>query len=120
VALDTEPNVMSPWPEDKIIFLPRVAGANLTLHRVAGHSDLAPGSFGVLEPSAQAPAADPVADLILVPGLGFDCSGARLGRGRGYYDRLLSGFQGLRAGLCFNESLCRKFRPRRTTSAWIF
>jgi 5-formyltetrahydrofolate cyclo-ligase len=48
--------------------------------------------WGMAQPVA---AGDPVplheVDLILVPGLAFDGSGARLGRGKGYYDRLLGG-----------------------------
>jgi 5-formyltetrahydrofolate cyclo-ligase len=43
--------------------------------------------------------------LILVPGVAFDLRGGRLGRGRGYYDRLLSGLQGYRCGVAFDEQI---------------
>jgi 5-formyltetrahydrofolate cyclo-ligase len=41
----------------------------------------------------------------LVPGLAFDPAGGRLGRGAGYYDRLLTKFEGVRVGVCFSELL---------------
>jgi hypothetical protein len=54
--------------------------------------DCAPGKFGIVEPGAHCP---PISlkhlDLVLAPGLGFDVSGRRLGRGQGFYDRLLAG-----------------------------
>ncbi|QNM82927.1 5-formyltetrahydrofolate cyclo-ligase [Sphingomonas sabuli] len=46
-----------------------------------------PGPFGILQPKGSAPAVDP--DLILVPLLAIDRTGARLGRGKGHYDRVL-------------------------------
>jgi 5-formyltetrahydrofolate cyclo-ligase len=74
---------------------------------------LAPGGFGLLEPPESAGEPQPLAaldlDLVLVPGLGFASSGARLGFGRGYYDRALAPFADrdapLRLGLCFAEFL---------------
>lgn len=48
---------------------------------------LAPGPFGILQPALTAPAVEP--DLVLVPLIAIDSKGARLGRGRGHYDRVL-------------------------------
>ena len=55
---------------------------------VADWSELRPGRYGVLEPPAQAAVTRPEeGDLVLVPGVAFDRSGNRLGRGQGFYDR---------------------------------
>lgn len=44
----------------------------------------------------------------LVPGVGFDLSGARLGRGKGYYDRYLADAQYLKIGLAWTEQLVER------------
>jgi 5-formyltetrahydrofolate cyclo-ligase len=68
--------------------------------------DCAAGEFGIAEPGAHCP---PISlkrlDLVLAPGLGFDLSGRRLGRGRGFYDRLLAGFSGTKCGVAFDQQV---------------
>lgn len=69
-------------------------------------ADLVAGRFGIREPSGTCPLLDLVQfDLVLVPGLAFDLTGGRLGRGRGFYDRLLAGFGGKKCGVAFEEQI---------------
>ena len=63
---------------------------------------LEPGRFGIPEPPVDMNRIDlKMLDLALVPGLVFARNAARIGRGRGYFDRFLGGFTGLKAGVCF-------------------
>lgn len=74
--------------------------------------DLRPGAHGILEPSEDCPPLflKPL-DLILVPGVGFDAFGMRLGRGRGHYDRFLSASPGLKIGFGFSWQCVRESLP---------
>lgn len=59
--------------------------------------------LGILEPdkTMSKPVASEELAGILVPGIAFDENGHRMGRGRGYYDRYLSKFNGKKIGVCF-------------------
>ncbi len=70
-----------------------------------GDKPLRAGPFQVLEPPPDFPVPLNRLDLLVVPGLGFDWRGARLGRGKGFYDRLLSEAAGVKCGICFDEQI---------------
>ena len=79
------------FPEKRWLF-PRVEGQLIVFHAVEDPSkDLARGAFGILEPRADSPIVplDEI-DAFFCPGMAFDPHGGRLGRGKGFYDRLLS------------------------------
>ena len=71
-------------------------------------TDLSVGNFGIREPSAGCPEI-PLGDLdlILVPGVAFDLSGHRVGRGKGFYDRLLAKVRGIKCGVAFDQQVVK-------------
>ncbi|HEV2146264.1 MAG TPA: 5-formyltetrahydrofolate cyclo-ligase [Longimicrobiaceae bacterium] len=77
----------------------------LTLHALERLEALREGAYGIREPDETTCPLVHVGevDAVLVPGLGWDRSGGRIGRGAGYYDRLFAdpGWRGFRCGLFF-------------------
>jgi 5-formyltetrahydrofolate cyclo-ligase len=84
----------------------KIYGAKLLKNLTA---DIATGKFGVREPAASCEEI-PLNkfDLVLVPGVAFDLSGNRLGRGQGFYDRILAEASGIKCGVAYDFQLLEK------------
>lgn len=106
---DLQPLLERAAAEGRQLALPRwnAAAERYELARVRDFAaDCVPGRFGIPEPRPELPAVDVWSlDLALVPGVAFDACGRRIGRGGGFYDRLLAGFAGDRCGVCFTEQV---------------
>lgn len=92
--------------EKKRVAVPKtdLCARRITFHALSDLSGLAPGPLGILEPQAnEVPAAR--LELLLVPGVGFDVKGHRLGFGKGLFDRFLSTTQAMTFGLAFDLQL---------------
>jgi 5-formyltetrahydrofolate cyclo-ligase len=115
--IDTDPLLKRILTEGKTLLLPFIRGegaeAVIAMAPVKDlDRDLAEGRFGIREPSPEARNGEaPEPDLILVPGLAFDLRGGRLGKGKGFYDRYLSGARGLKAGVGYDVQITDKNLP---------
>lgn len=90
------------WSKKKQILLPIVVGNELELRLYTGPEDMQIGSYGIEEPMGETYTDYESIDFIVVPGVAFDRKGNRLGRGKGYYDRLLPHIpSAYKAGICF-------------------
>jgi 5-formyltetrahydrofolate cyclo-ligase len=86
---------------------------SLILSKLNNWDDLKKGSYGILEPENDKIQEVPIdkIDLIIVPGVGFDESGSRIGHGKGYYDNLLKKSKNILCiGLAF-EAQIEKYIP---------
>lgn len=98
------------WCGRKHFFLPRVNGVNLDILPF-DRSRMALGSFHIEEPTGDETTDINAIELIIVPGVAYDRRGNRIGRGKGYYDRLLSSTSATKIGVGYDFQLIEEDIP---------
>ncbi len=99
----------------KEVYYPIVSGSTLQFYRVRTINDLSADAYGIMAPGLknterQAPVSE--LDIVVIPGIAFDEAGTRVGFGKGYYDRALSGLKaGTIVGLAYEFQIVSGWIP---------
>ncbi len=93
--------------QGKEVFLPKVADKTMEFRKIADFSSLEHGSFDIMEPKDDCPA-DSNLDVMLVPTVGIDPSGVRLGYGYGFYDKYLAENKTTTISLTLEKQIIKK------------
>jgi 5-formyltetrahydrofolate cyclo-ligase len=91
------------WFRTKTILLPAIRNDTLLVKQFSGIESMEEEKkLGIQEPVGESFRDYDQIDLVIVPGLAFDRKNNRLGRGKAYYDKLLSGITSYKIGVCFH------------------
>lgn len=109
IEVDTIPIIQKALEGGKRVAVPYcIAGTrNIDYYLINSLNDLAPGTFGVMEPIVGKCKKLELFDgaLCIVPALSFDISGYRLGFGKGYFDRFLASIDIEKIGICYDSCI---------------
>ncbi len=83
---------------------PRVENQELSFWEPSGAKAFVGGSYGIQEPDPQQSQRYELENIegVFAPGLAFDQRGARLGKGKSFYDRALKNYRGIKVGVGFS------------------
>jgi 5-formyltetrahydrofolate cyclo-ligase len=109
LEVDTLKLIERAWRDKKRVAVPSCIekSRSMRFFEISSFDQLAKGTFGVLEPDEEncREVASFSGSVCVVPGLCFDSFGYRIGHGKGYYDRFLSAYSGLKIGLCYRNCI---------------
>ena len=78
----------------------------ITPSRIKSLDSLKKGAYGIYEPKETISVPIDAIDVALIPGIAFSKTGDRLGFGKGYYDRFLEKFKGVKIGIGYDFQIC--------------
>ena len=108
--VDTTAVIKAAFCDGKQLVFPVTDGktGEIIPHYAAEDTVFKKGAFSIQEPYGTSIADLSQVDVILVPGITFDKKGARVGFGKGYYDRLLKNTIALKIGFCYDFQICEE------------
>ena len=92
----------------KKVAVPRCVGNSIELYYIESLEELEKGKFNILEPKANKKVKDFMSSICIIPGVVFDKENNRVGYGKGFYDRFLKNYCGIKIGLAYRECICDK------------
>lgn len=108
IEVDTCRIIENAWEDGKRVAVPlcHPETKSLTFHYITSFDQLHEGNYHLKEPDENSPAVTEYTGcLMILSGFQLDLRGYRLGYGMGYYDRCMSNFDGVSAGICYTENV---------------
>lgn len=105
IELDTAPIIEAAWSANKKTVVPKIVNHQMIFVPFDDGSSLQTGQLSIREPVTEVAVSANKIDLVIVPGLAFTRSGARLGFGAGYYDRFLVNYTGKTIALALSPQI---------------
>ncbi len=113
IEVNTAMIIDSAFSDGKKVAVPRCRdkAGRMDFYYISSYSQLKKGMYGIYEPDESCEAVvgseknPDESRVCLVPGLCFDISGFRVGFGKGYYDRFLEHFDGIKVGICYSKCM---------------
>lgn len=109
IEVDTRRILEQAFADGKSVAVPCCLDENgsMAFYYINSLSELSPATYGLLEPDPHKARiyTDESASVCIVPGFAFDANGYRIGFGKGFYDRFLHRYSGVKIGICYSSCI---------------
>lgn len=109
IEVDTRNMIEQAFKDKKTVAVPKCLDKNgaMAFFVIKSMDELKKASFDLMEPdiSVSPRLTDFSNSICILPGFAFDSSGYRIGFGKGYYDRFLQKYSGIKIGICYNSCI---------------
>ncbi|HHW46548.1 MAG TPA: 5-formyltetrahydrofolate cyclo-ligase [Clostridiales bacterium] len=111
IEVNTRDIISHAFKDGKVVAVPRCIPdtRQMNFHIIKSFDDLEPSNYSLYEPKETLPILEDFnSSIMIVPALSIDQRGYRLGYGKGYYDRYLVKYTGIKIGLCYSDDIRRQ------------
>lgn len=92
----------------KRVAVPKCIKNDIEFFYIESLNELEKSKFNILEPKTNKKVKDFDNSVCIIPGIAFDKEMSRIGYGKGFYDRFLKNYCGIKIGLAYRECICKK------------